>query len=353
MTGHLLDLVHDELTLYVAFPSGEAADATALWIAATHAQPCWEHAPRLAVISPEKRCGKSRLLDIIAATARSTLMTVNISPAALVRSIGADPPTLLLDEADTVFGRKASDNHEDLRGILNAGHQRRRPYIRWDAQARQLEECATFAMAALASIGDLPDTIMDRAVVIRMRRRAANEKVSPYRTRRDEPPLHQVRGSLSLWLADNLDELAEAVPDLPVDDREADTWEPLVAVADLAGGDWPARARTACMVLTAEDPAEISVGTRLLADLRAVFNGHDAMHGHDILARLYDIEDGPWVGWYGRGLNARDLAVLLRPYGVGPCNVKLSGTNRNGYRRDQLFEAWNRYLSPTSPTAAT
>jgi hypothetical protein len=344
MTGHLLDALRDELARYVAFPSGEAADAVTLWIAATHAQPSWEHAPRLAVISPEKRCGKSRLLDIIAATAHKSIVTVNISPAALVRSIGADPPTLLLDEADTVFGRKATDNHEDLRGILNAGHQRGRPYIRWDAQARQLEECATFAMAALASIGDLPDTIMDRAVVIRMRRRAANEKVSPYRTRRDEPPLHQVRGSLSLWLADNLDELAEAVPDLPVDDREADTWEPLVAVADLAGGDWPERARLACLALTGQATAEISRGTRLLADLWTVFDDQDVMRGQDILVKLQEIEDAPWAAWYGRGLTARDLAVMLRPYGVGPVDVKVSGSAYKGYRRDQLHEVWVRYL---------
>lgn len=113
------------------------------------------------------------LLDIIEATCHKPLITVNVSPAALVRPIGeTDPPTLLLDEADTVFGRKAAGNHEDLRGIINAGHQRNRPYIRWDAIARQREYCPTFSMVALAGIGALPDTIMDRAVIIRMRRRA-------------------------------------------------------------------------------------------------------------------------------------------------------------------------------------
>ena len=106
-----------------------------LWITATHAAPAWNCAPRLDVTSPVKRCGKSRLLDIIEATCHDPLLTVNISPAALVRSIGDDPPTLLLDEADTVFGPKAGDNHEDLRGILNAGHSRNRPYIRWDMLA--------------------------------------------------------------------------------------------------------------------------------------------------------------------------------------------------------------------------
>ena len=162
----LLGLLHGKLARYVVLPSPEAADAIVLWIAATHAVPAWNCAPRLDITSPVKRCGKSRLLDIIEATCHGPLITVNISAAALVRSIGDDPPTLLLDEADTVFGPKAADNHEDLRGILNAGHARNRPYIRWDVTTRATENCPTFSMAALAGIGALPDTITDRAVVI-------------------------------------------------------------------------------------------------------------------------------------------------------------------------------------------
>ena len=128
----LLGELHAALSRYVILPSPEAADAVVLWIAATHGVQAWHCAPRLDITSPVKRCGKSRLLDVIEATCHDPLLTVNISPAALVRSISDDPPTLLLDEADTVFGPKAADSHEDLRGIINAGHSRNRPYIRWD-----------------------------------------------------------------------------------------------------------------------------------------------------------------------------------------------------------------------------
>jgi hypothetical protein len=155
---------------YVVFPSPQAADAVTLWTAATHAQPAWEHAPRLAVVSPLKRCGKSRLLDVVAETCHAPLITVNATIAAVVRSIGQDPPTL-----------------------LNAGHQRNRPMLRWDVTSRTAEHLDTFAMALLAAIGELPDTIMDRAVVVRMRRRAPGEQVDPYRTRRDAPPLNAAR----------------------------------------------------------------------------------------------------------------------------------------------------------------
>src|ERR671936_3006683 len=176
----LLAELHTALCRYVVLPSGEATDAVTLWVAATHAQPAWEHAPRLAVVSPLKRCGKSRLLDVVAETCHGPLITINATIAAVVRSLGDDPPTLLVDEADTLWGtRKQADANEDLRGLLNAGHQRNRPMLRWDVTSRELERLDTFAMAMLAAIGELPDTITDRAVVIRMRRRARASASTP------------------------------------------------------------------------------------------------------------------------------------------------------------------------------
>jgi hypothetical protein len=351
--ARLLDELHQALTRYVVLPSPEAVDAVVLWVAATHAAPAWNCAPRLDITSPVKRCGKSRLLDIIEATCYHPLLTVNISAAALVRSIGGDPPTLLLDEADTVFGPKAADAHEDLRGILNAGHGRNRPYIRWDATARKMEHCATFAMAALAGIGSLPDTITDRAVVVPMRRRAPGEHVERYRERRDGEPLRVLGERLGQWVRAHLDDMGKAEPDMPVEDRAADTWEPLIATADVAGGDWPARARLAALALTAEDDTDTSLGARLLADLRDVFGDRDAMHGETILAALHGISEAPWGDYFGRPMNARDMAKLLKPYGVSSTDVKLDGVNRKGYRREHLHDPWSRYLPPAPEGSAT
>jgi Protein of unknown function (DUF3631) len=365
----LLGALHAAFTRYVAFPSPEAADAATLWTAATHAQAAWDHATRLAVISPAKRCGKSRLLDVIEATCHDPVMTVNISAAALARSVGDDPPTLLLDEADTWFGKtlKGDEKAETLRGLLNAGHQRNRPYRRWDAGRRQPEDCPTFAMAAVAAIGGLPDTITDRAVVIAMRRRAPGETVAQWRTRRDPPRLRQLGTQVHDWITAHLDELADADPALPIDDRDADNWAPLAAVADLAGGGWPRRARTACLALTGEDEADTSAAVRLLTDLRDVFGdagdlfgGTSAMHTGHILDALHKIDEAPWDDWYGHRLTARELAKLLRPYGVRSADVKIGGETRKGYRREHLADAWSRYLpethegvSATSATSAT
>ena len=253
----------------------------ALWTAATHAQPAWQHAPRLVIRAPEKRCGKSRLLDIVEGTCHAPLITVNASPAAVYRAIGTGtPPTLLVDEADTIFGGKNADANEDLRGLLNAGHQRNRPAIRWDAGTRSLETIPTFAMAALAGIGAMPDTIEDRAVVIRMRRRAPGETVAPFRHRRDRPALTSVSppsstgGSASTWPSSKKPSPPcrwKTAP--PTPGNPSSPWPTWRAAP---GPSWPG---TPPSTLTADhdQAASVSDRIRLLADCRAAFGDAEAL----------------------------------------------------------------------------
>jgi len=341
----LLDAVHAALIRYVVLPSPQAADATVLWIAATHAQPAWAHAPRLVIRGPEKRCGKSRLLDVVEATCHNPLITVNASPAAIYRSISATPPTLLVDEADTIFGPRAEGN-EDLRGLLNAGHQRNRPAIRYDAASNRVEFIPTFAMAALAGIGTMPDTIEDRAVVVRMRRRAPGEQVSPYRHRRDRPGLRSLAENLADWLGADLPVLERAEPAMPVEDRAADTWEPLMAVADHAGQDWPERGRTAAVTLTAEaaDDAPTSNRLRLLADCRTAFKHDTALPTAQLLERLKSDPESPWAEYGTNGLTAMKLGAILREYDIRSSNIRFpDGTQAKGYHRANFTDAWSRY----------
>jgi hypothetical protein len=347
----LLDDLHAEIGNYVVFPTAEGADAFTLFIAATHGQAAWEHATRFVLKSPVKRCGKTRAQEVARELVYRPLSTTNISVAALVRSIDeGDPPTLIMDEADAVFGRRKDrpEAAEDLRGILNSGHTRGWPYVRWDPARRRREDCPTFAMAIIGGIGDMPDTIEDRAVVVSMRRRAPGERVSQFRRRRSIPPLHDLRDRLHAWVAGQADVLANAEPDLPVEDRDADKWEPLVAIADAAGGHWPDRARKACAVLCGAVAAEdATAGERLLVDLLAVFRvGAEvvpAMSTETILARLHAIDEAPWRDWYGRPLDARGLARLLKPYGVRSGTVRIGGETAKGYRREDLWDPWMRY----------
>ena len=357
-----LALVHTTLIRYVVFPCPEAADAVTLYAAATHAMPELEFAARLVLKSPVRRCGKSRLLDVLGQLVHQPLITSDISAAALVRSVSEDhPPTIMLDEADATFGRalKGDEKAEHLRGILNAGFGRDRPYTRWDITTRGLEDCPTFAMAVLAGIGSMPDTIEDRAVVLTMRRKAPGEAASKYRIRRDKAKVKKVGGQLHEWVRPRAKELADAEPDMPqgLNDRAEDVWEALVAVADAAGGPWPARARVAARVLSDEAEEDAADSLRLLADLRDVFGQQDKLWTRTILAKLHDIPEAPWGDWYGHPLKDRELAKLLKPYGIRSRDVRTGADNLKGYYREQFIQEWRSYSraggSATGATGAT
>ncbi|WP_327368862.1 DUF3631 domain-containing protein [Streptomyces sp. NBC_01217] len=353
----LLDELRSQIAKFVILPSAEALDAVTLWVAATHLQPAWQHAPRLAVVGPAKRCGKSRLLDVLTETVHEPMITINTTPAAVFRSITEEPPTLLVDEADTIFGTpKQAEKNEEMRGLLNAGHQRNRYVTRVVGNDHIPHRFATFAMAALAGIGDLPDTIMDRAVVVRMRRRAEGERVKPFRSRRDIPALHELRDRIAQWAKPQMDVAAEREPDMPVEDRAADTWEPLVIVADLAAGPWPRLARTACgrMVATEVEVEEDRPGgARILADIRRAFAAQrepDSLTTEDILRLLRQDPESPWAEWGRDGLTSRHLGDLLREFGIKPGNVRLAdGTQRKGYTRNKFLDAWRRYCPTVHP----
>ncbi|AEW96285.1 MULTISPECIES: DUF3631 domain-containing protein [Streptomycetaceae] len=355
----LLDDLHAAIGRYVVLPSGEALTAVTLWVAASHIQPALQHAPRLTVVGPTKGCGKSRVLDVLHETVSRPMMTVNTSPAVVFRIIGEDPPTLLVDEADTIFGPKAGDK-EDLRGLLNAGHQRNRPAWRISGPEHKPTAFPTFAMAALAGIGDLPDTIMDRAVVLRMQKRKPGEKVAPFRSRHSVPELNALRDRLAAWLTPLRGTAHRLVPPMPVEDRAADTWEPLVIVADLAGGHWPVQARAACLAMTRNEVVhdeQTTLKTRLLRDIRRVFEHQgdtEALRSHDLLAALVQDAEAPWGEYGTKGLNAYHLANLLRDFGISPANHRFeNGRQAKAYARNQFLDAWARYCpDPAQPAPA-
>jgi hypothetical protein len=354
----LLDELRAVIGKYVVLPSEEALTAVTLWVAATHIQTALQHAPRLAVVSPTKGCGKSRVLDVLHETVHQSMMTVNTSPAVVFRVIGKNPPTLLVDEADTIFGPKASGDSEILRGLLNAGHQRNRPAWRISGPEHKPTPFPTFAMAAIAGIGDLPDTVMDRAVVLRMQKRKPGEKVAPFRSRYSVPELHALRDRLTAWLGPLRGQAARMVPQMPVEDRAADTWEPLVIIADLAGGHWPAQARAACLAMTRHEAVQdeqSSLKTRLLRDIHRIFaqaDNPEALATHDLVAALLQDAEAPWADHGTKGLNAYHLSNLLRDFNISPANYRFDkGRQAKAYMRNRFLDAWARNCPDLVETA--
>ena len=352
----MLNSVHRFLGRFIAFPSEHAHTALSLWVVHTHMMSAWDSTPRLACLSPEPGSGKTRVLEAIELLVPNPVCAVNVSPAYLFRKVGSEEGvTILFDEIDTVFGPKAKDN-EEIRGLLNAGHRRGAVAGRCVMRGKEVEteEIPAYSAVALAGLGWLPDTIMSRSIIIRMRRRHQGEHVEQFRRRIHAVQGEAIRAAIELWAAENIGRVVW--PDLPakVQDRDADVWEPIVAVADLAGGDWPARARVAAVaLLAAAKEAEPSLGVRLLADLRIVFDGADEMASKVILSKLSALEESPWADLRGKPLDERGLAVRLRQYGIKSKTVRIGISTPKGYRRADLHDAWARYLPPSLPRSAT
>jgi hypothetical protein len=365
--GHqVLDDVVAVLDRYVVWPSAQHRDAVALWIVHTWLYDCFDMTPRLAVLSPQKQCGKTRVMELVKFLARRPRFTLTMSAAYMFRIIEESAPTLLVDEADTVFGnRHKNDAHEDLRGLLNGGWERGAVVGKMIGEGAGMvpKDFATFAPVALAGIGDcLPETVLDRSIVVRMRRRAPDEVIEPMRQRRAVARTGPLARRIAAWSSRVAEELDDADPEMPdgIVDRPADVWAPLIAVADTAGPDWPARARKACVALNAaraeDDPG---IGEKLLADVREAFAVlelldrpvTDRAHSADLVDWLNALDERPWGGWNkDKGIRQVDLAKQLGAFGIKSKNVRIGDTQKKGYELDQFDDTFARYLTPTAGT---
>jgi Protein of unknown function (DUF3631) len=338
------------LARFVSFPSPAAHVATTLWVAHSHMVDVFESTPRLALLSPEPGSGKTRVLEVLELLVPRPQHVLNASTAAVFRMIDGSRPTLLYDECDAIFHTrgKGDDSAEDLRALLNAGHRRSATIPRCVGPKHEVQHFPVYAACALAGLGDLPPTLMTRSVVIRMRRRAPDERVESYRRRLVQPQGDELRDRIAEWVDRVADECGEAWPQMPpgITDRPADCWEPLLAVADAAGGHWPSRAREACVSLTAAARAtdDVSLGVRLLAEIRDVFGDTDRLASATLVERLVELDESPWGDMYGKPIDSRWLARKLRPYGVGSTKIRFGDTTARGYTAESFGDAWGRYL---------
>jgi hypothetical protein len=364
----LFDDVQKYLGRFICYPSEYAAIAHVLWIAHTHLMPAWESTPRLAFLSAEPESGKTRCLEATEPLVPRPINTMNSSASYLFRKCGSDEgqPTVLFDEIDTIFGPKAKE-HEDIRAHINSGHRRGAKFgrcvIRGSAVAT--EEIESYAAVALAGLGWLPDTILTRSIVIRMRRRRRVDRVEPFRHRIHNPEGTALCRRLIGWARKVAGDAEKARPVMPpsVEDRQADGWEPLIAVADLAGGKWPEAARKAAEALVAVNrETPVSLNLRLLADLRTVFFNNllavsqakpKGLPTKRILEDLYTLDEAPWHTINkGEAYTPSQLAFHLRDYEVRPDLIRehpgQTTTQIRGYKIADLADAWRRYLQPLS-----
>jgi hypothetical protein len=376
---HILDSLSILLARHVILPP-HAAHALALWVVHTYAFELRDVTAYIGVQSPEKGCGKSTLLSVLGLLCNRSVLASNISASAFFRVIAETVPTLLIDEADTSL-----HNNDELRGILNSGYTKPTAFVirvsnesssnssstsdggpvsciasspssihgepgtpqhsTLNPQPKSgLRHFSTWCPKAIAAIGHLPETLADRCILIQMKRKSTDEVCA--RLRDLEPSA--LRQACAQFVAEHSHSIRTARPQIPpgLGDRAADIWEPLLAIADLAGGDWPAKARNAAVALSAS-AQEANPIAALLLDVFYLFLQADQkrLFSRTILAKLAALSDRPWQSLKGaKGLNDNWLAQQLRPYGIRPKILRIGEYVGRGYTQTDVEDASRRYV---------
>lgn len=339
----LLDEIANVLCRFVVMSLDEIK-AVALWILHTYAVEATSICPILIIKSAEKRCGKTLLLELLLNLVFRPLPASNITAASLFRAIEKYKPTLLLDEADTFL-----HNNDELKGIINSGYRSSSSYVvRTVGDDYEPKVFNTFGPKAIAQIDKPQETIMDRGIIIEMRRKKPDEQSERLRSDRIFENLKHLRQKAMRWAKDNLAGLTEWEPKVPptLNDRAQDSWRPLLAIAELAGKRWAEYGQESAIKLSGEN-SEASKRALLLSDIKAIFEKAQAKRiaSAEICARLGDIEEHPWPEWRnGQPITVRQLARLLEPLGIRPKQLRMGESNIRGYESDDFTDVFSRYL---------
>jgi hypothetical protein len=354
-TDELLEAIARVLDRYVRLPSRQAVLAISLWVMHTWAFEAAHATPYLIVESPTKRSGKTRLEETLELCVHAPWRIAAASESAMFRKITEARPTLLLDECDAIFARPDTD---PLRGLLNAGNRPGASVARvvGEGANQTVVDFPVYCPKVLAGIaGDRwPDTVRDRSIRVRMQRKKRDEAVARFRPRKAHAETEELRGALAVWAAMHVEQLREAEPELPaeLDDRAAEGWEALLAIADTADEGLAKSARAAAAGLAEDVPdGEDAHGVLLLGALKGLFGDATVMWTEHIVERLNEDEELPFGAYRkGAGIDSRGLARLLRPFGIRPRDVRLGEAKAKGYKSGWFTDAWERYCTEAPPT---
>lgn len=352
--SELLEEIEAVYDCYLVLPKGASA-AFSLWTVFSHAHDAFQVSPLLGITSAEKGCGKTTAEMLLGSMVRRPLPLANITAPSLFRIVEMYGPTLLVDETDTfIFG------NEGLRGVLDSGWLRSHAQIiRTVGEDHEPRIFSTWSPKAFALIGSLPASLADRSIEVRMYRQTPEEEHAKVKLRADHLNVFEyLRQQAWRWAQDNMEMLRTADPKVPEGfaNRLADNWRPLLAIADLAGGEWPRRAREAAMMLSGARMDE-SFAVMLLEDIEGLFSKRrvDRLSSDTIVKALGEMEDRPWpeYGSNGKPITKHGVAKILRRFGVGPTTIRLGSRTPKGYRREDLENTFSRFLPKPLPLSAT
>lgn len=331
----------DVFNRFSVLPNGTAM-AASLWTILTYCFDLWLTLPILGVLSPEKRCGKSTFMTTLDCLCFKSLSASNISPAAFFRVIELHRPCLLIDEGDTFL-----KENEVLRGVINSGHTRTQAYVvRCDGENNDPVKFTTWAPKAIAMIGKLPGTIEDRSVIVSLKRKLPSEHAERH-TSETRQELSIIKQKISRFVEDNSEALKKAIPARlhSTNDRQADNWEPLLAIAQVAGVE--EEARSAALFFLDVTEKEMPLSVQLLLDLNEVFKDKhvERMFSAELVANLVAFDDRPWAEWSnGRPMSTNALAKSLKRFGIQPKLLRIGDETKRGYEHGWFLDPLSRYV---------
>jgi len=381
--AELLDELAATVRRFVVLPNW-GTEAMALWILHTYAFELRDVSAYVGIESPEKRCGKTTLLGLLSELVNRPIVAANISSPAFFRVIEETRPTLLIDEADTFL-----QGNDELRGILNSGYAKTTAFVvrvanetkqptgtsgahtdgngasgadvNRKSDGTRLARFSSWCPKAVAAIGRLPETLADRCILVRMQRKTVAEKCERLKNLGGEI----LRRKCARFIQDHADQIQSAQPSIPeaLNDRAADIWEPLFALADLAGSlqsddinsksaicnskqSWGKIARDAALGLTAAQQQSHPIGSFLVDVMLAFMAAQtEKLFSRDMVTRLIIRELRPWTEMLrGRQLTELKVAQILRGYGIRPRTLWIDGQTAKGYVRSDFEPLFKRYV---------
>ena len=345
----LVTLLAATIRRFVCLPK-HADLALALWVLNTFVHDASYFSPMIVLTSPDKRCGKTTLMNVLGALCRWVLAAGSVTEAVVFRAIELWHPTLMIDEVDTFLNQ-----NEGLAGVINSGHTKPNARVlRCDGDNNEPKAFSTWCPKVLAGIGRIRGTLEDRSIIIQMRRKLTDEKVE--RLRLDRGGFGDIQRKCQRWADDHFDAVQEADPTIPsgLHDRAADNWTPLLAIADLCGvGD---EARLAALAIS-ECLEDDSIDTVLLKDIRDIFGRLKVsrLSSQKLCEHLVSIDDRPWGEWSrGRPITPNKLAGRLKAFGIHPKTTRLpNGDRLKGYELEAFKDAFSRYIPPSNRDGVT